>query len=151
MFVVLYYNYNKNNIKECDIDVYIQLNFESDKPIYTQLVEQIIAGIAKEELLPGERLPSVRSLAADVGINLHTVNKAYQELRQRGFILIHRQRGVVIHPDGPPLADDLYVNTLQKSLHPLIAESICRGISRDEFIQLSQEIFAEYEKKEGDK
>src|SRR5690625_2890331 len=87
------------------MNVQIKLDFESDEPIYTQLTQQIITSIAKKELLPGERLPSVRALAADIGINLHTVNKAYQQLRQGGFILIHRQRGVVVNPDGTPRAD----------------------------------------------
>lgn len=133
------------------MDVYIKLNFKSEKPIYTQLVEQIIAGIAKKELLPGERLPSVRSLAADIGINLHTVNKAYQELKQRGFLLIHRQRGVVIHPDGPTPADETYVSALKEELHPLIAESISRGISEEDFLHVCQQIYDQYDQEEGEK
>lgn len=132
------------------IDVYINLDFESETPIYTQLMEQIIAGIAKKELLPGERLPSVRSLAADIGINLHTVNKAYQELRQKGFILIHRQRGVVVNPDGMPGADDDYLQGLTHALHPLIAESICRGLSKEDIAEICNDIFQHYMNKEGD-
>ncbi|ECV7489956.1 GntR family transcriptional regulator, partial [Salmonella enterica subsp. enterica serovar Muenchen] len=54
----------------------IQLDLQSDVPIYTQLVHQIIEGIASGRLQPGEPLPSVRSLASDIGVNLHTVNKA---------------------------------------------------------------------------
>src|SRR5699024_8325372 len=107
-----------------------------DQPIYLQLVEQIISGIAKEQLVPGERLPSVRSLAADIGINMHTVNKAYQELRQREFIQIHRQRGVVVHPNGPPPVDKLFIDNLGKILHPLIAEAVSRKYSQDDFFQL---------------
>lgn len=133
------------------IDVYINLDFESDKPIYTQLIEQIIVGIAKKELLPGERLPSVRSLAADIGINLHTVNKAYQQLRQDGFILIHRQRGVVVNPTGIPLADATYKKELAEILHPSIAESVCRGMTEEDFIQVCGEIFNEFNEKEGEK
>ena len=82
--------------------MYIELDFESETPIYEQLKNQIIIGIAKKQFQPGERLPSVRALASDIGINLHTVNKAYQQLKQDGFLLIHRQRGVVINPEGPP-------------------------------------------------
>lgn len=130
--------------------MYINLNFESSKPIYTQLVEQIIAGIAREELLPGERLPSVRSLAADIGINMHTVNKAYQELREREFILIHRQRGVVVHPDGTPDADEAFIKELAKSFHPLVAESICRNLSNQELVKLLTDIYEQYSNKEGD-
>lgn len=130
--------------------MYINLDLESTKPIYTQLVEQIIAGIARRELLPSERLPSVRSLAADIGINMHTVNKAYQELRDRGFILIHRQRGVVIHPEGTPPADEKYLDNLQESLHPLVAESVCRGLSKKEMVTLLSEVYDEYISKEGE-
>lgn len=130
--------------------MYINLDFESEMPIYTQLKQQIIAGIAKKEILPGERLPSVRSLAADVGINLHTVNKAYQQLRQEGFILIHRQRGVVVHPDGTPPADESYTNNLRNALHPLIAESICRDLNEHDFLQLCREVFDEFQINGGD-
>lgn len=126
------------------IDVYIKLDFESEEAIYTQLIHQIIAGIAKEEILPGERLPSVRSMAADIGINLHTVNKAYQQLKQEGFILIHRQRGVVVNPDGVPKADEIYKNSLKNTLHPLIAASICRGMNEMDFLQICTNLFAEF-------
>lgn len=133
------------------MNVQIKLDFESDEPIYTQLTQQIITSIAKKELLPGERLPSVRALAADIGINLHTVNKAYQQLKQGGFILIHRQRGVVVNPDGTPHADQTYKEELLKKLHPFIAESICRGMNEDEFQQLCSHIFSEFKVQEGGK
>ncbi|HLQ71175.1 MAG TPA: GntR family transcriptional regulator [Bacillota bacterium] len=125
--------------------MYIQLDFESNDPIYTQLKEQIIAGIAKRELLPGDALPSVRVMAKDIGINLHTVNKAYQQLKQEGYILIHRQKGVVIHPDGVEPADDAYRLALKKKLHPLIAEAICKGISREGFLDYVNGIYKEFE------
>lgn len=125
--------------------MYIQLNFESGDPIYTQLKQQVIAGIAKKELKPGDALPSVRRMAKDIGVNLHTVNKAYQQLKQDGFILIHRQKGVVIHPDGVEPADEAYRSNLKKDLHPIIAESICKGISREEFMANVSEIFTEFE------
>lgn len=129
--------------------VYIQLDFESNDPIYTQLKEQIIAGIAKKELNPGDALPSVRAMAKDIGINLHTVNKAYQQLKQEGYILIHRQKGVVIHPDGVKPADDAYRAGLKKTLYPLIAESVCKSISKDEFATYVSDVFAEFEKEKG--
>lgn len=124
--------------------MFIEINFESKKPIYTQLVEQIIAGIAKGKLQPGERLPSVRNMAEDIGINMHTVNKAYQELRDREFILIHRQRGVVINPNGVPKADAAYENYVMDELHPLIAESITRQISKEQFMKLVKEVYKSY-------
>lgn len=124
--------------------MFIQLDFESKKPIYTQLKHEIIAGIARQELKAGEGLPSVRSLAADLGINLHTVNKAYQQLKQEGFILIHRQKGVVINPDGVTPADEDYHAELKDLMRPSIAESVCRGMSEEEFVSMCRGLFQEF-------
>lgn len=129
--------------------MHINLNFESDEPIYTQLVQQIIAGIAKGDLQPSERLPSVRALAADIGINLHTVNKSYQQLRQDGYILIHRQRGVVINPDGPAPADDAYREQMKKQLYPIIAEAICKSMDEKDFLSICSTIYKEFKDGEG--
>src|SRR5699024_10308670 len=123
--------------------MFIQLDFESDLPIYEQLKNEIIIGIAKKQLLPGERLPSVRSLASDIGINLHTVNKAYQQLKHEGYLLINRQRGVVIHPDGPPKADETYKKTLQKILRPMVADVLCRDINKEQYIEMIETIYNE--------
>lgn len=125
--------------------MYIQLDFESNIPIYEQLKNEIIIGIAKQKLLPGERLPSVRALASDIGINLHTVNKAYQQLKQEGFLLIHRQKGVVVNPEGAPKADDDYEKKLRETLRPLIADTICRGMRKETFLKLCNDIFQEIE------
>ncbi len=125
--------------------MYIQLDFESEIPIYEQLKDEIIIGIAKRQLLPGERLPSVRSLASDIGINLHTVNKAYQQLKQEGFLLIHRQRGVVVNPDGAPKAGEEYAQKLRATLRPLIAETICRDMSKETFLKICNDIYKEIE------
>ena len=116
----------------------LTLDLQSELPIYLQLRNKIIEGIASEKLLPGEALPSVRAMAADLGVNMHTINKTYQLLKQDGFILIHRQKGVVIHPDGMPVISDEYVKGLNEQLRPLISESICRGMDEKEFIQLCE-------------
>ncbi|HAC3175033.1 TPA_asm: GntR family transcriptional regulator [Listeria innocua] len=121
----------------------LAIDLQSDEPIYTQICNQIIEGMAKRELLPGDKLPSVRSLGADIGINFHTVNKAYQILKQEGFIQIHRQKGVVIHPDGVAIADQLFFTKLQTKLRPLIAESIVRSVSEKEWLEISKAIFDE--------
>lgn len=74
----------------------LQIDFESQIPIYEQLKRQIIEGIAKGYLNPGSPLPSVRQLAEDIGINLHTVNKAYNILKSEGYVTIDRRVGAVI-------------------------------------------------------
>ncbi|MBF2509309.1 GntR family transcriptional regulator [Listeria welshimeri] len=121
----------------------LAIDLQSEEPIYTQICNQIIEGMAKRELLPGDKLPSVRSLGADIGINFHTVNKAYQILKQEGLIQIHRQKGVVIHPDGVAKADELFFKKLQTKLRPLIAESVVRGVSEEKWLEISKTIFDE--------
>jgi GntR family transcriptional regulator len=116
----------------------IHLDLQSDIPIYSQLVNQIVQGIANGSLQPGEALPSVRSLASDLGINLHTVNKSYTLLKQDGFIQVHRQKGVVVQPDGMPGVTPDYLTKLDNQLTPLVAEAICRGMSEEEFLDLIQ-------------
>lgn len=123
----------------------IQLDLESEVPIYLQLKHQIIEGIATHQLVAGEALPSVRGLAADLGVNMHTVNKAYQLLKQDGFILIHRQKGVVINPEMPK-ADQAFVKGLKRELKPLITESICRGMDKEKFSRICEEMFSIFEK-----
>ena len=66
----------------------LKLDMSGDIPIYVQLRNQIVLGIGRGELRVGERLPTVRQLAGDAGINTMTVNKAYQVLKAEGFIEI---------------------------------------------------------------
>ncbi|WP_159881472.1 GntR family transcriptional regulator [Paenibacillus puerhi] len=121
----------------------IRLDLESDTPIYTQLVQQIVEGIASGRLQPGEPLPSVRTLAGDLGINLHTVNKAYQLLKQDGYIQIHRQKGVVVQPQGMPDLTPQYLKKLEGDLRPIIAESIARSMKKNKLIELVEKLHAE--------
>lgn len=113
----------------------VELDLQSEVPLYTQLADQLIEGLASGALKPGEPLPSVRSLAADLNINLHTVNKAYQVLKQDGFLQVHRKQGVVIHPDGMPQVTYAFRERLTKQLRPLAAEAIVRGMTEEEFLQ----------------
>ena len=69
----------------------IELDFASDTPIYVQLRNQIVKGIGKGELKAGEKLPTVRQLASDAGVNTMTVNKTYQILKAEGFIKTDRR------------------------------------------------------------
>lgn len=119
----------------------IQLDLQSETPIYTQLINQIIEGIAAGKLLPGESLPSVRSMAADIGVNLHTVNKAYNLLKQEGYIQVHRQKGVVVEPGPMPGATPEFLLKQQEQLRPIIAESILRGLDLNQLQQTVRQLF----------
>lgn len=74
----------------------IRIDQSDEAPIYLQIRDQIIEGVARGELSSGDSLPSVRQLAADLGINLHTVNKAYAVLRDEGYVAMRGRKGAFI-------------------------------------------------------
>ena len=120
----------------------IEIDFNSDEAIYMQLRNQIILEIAASRLHDGDTLPSVRQLADVIGINMHTVNKAYSVLRQEGIVSIDRRRGAVICIDSNKLfAED----ELREDLQFALAKGICKNISREEVHKLIDEIYTEYE------
>lgn len=119
----------------------IEIDFQSDEAIYVQLRNQIILGIATSVIQEGDALPSVRQLAEDIGINMHTVNKAYSVLRQEGFLTIDRRKGAVIALDVDKLEA---LEEMKKNLRVLLAKAYCKNISADEVHNLVDEIFAEY-------
>ena len=120
----------------------IEIDFNSDEAIYMQLRNQIIMGIATSRLQNGDTLPSVRQLAELIGINMHTVNKAYSVLRQEGIVSIDRRRGAVICIDCDKLNA---LEELKEDLQVVLAKARCKNISREEAHQLLDEIYNEYE------
>ena len=121
----------------------IEVDFNSDEAIYVQLQNQIIMGIATEMIKEGDTLPSVRRLADNVGVNMHTVNKAYSILKQEGFIQLDRRRGAVIAIDVDKARALL---KLEEQLRILLAKGCCKNITREEVQTLVDEIFDEYGK-----
>lgn len=119
----------------------MKIDFESEEAIYIQLRNQIIIGIATNRIREGDSLPSVRQLAENIGINMHTVNKAYSVLRQEGFIKLDRRRGAVISLDADKIRA---INELREDMSVLLARGICKNISREEVHSLVDEIYDYY-------
>ena len=119
----------------------IEIDFNSDEAIYVQLMNQIIMGIATSRLQEGNPLPSVRQLADTIGINMHTVNKAYSLLRQEGFVTIDRRRGAIIAIDVDKMKA---LEEMKQNLMVALARGYCKNISRAEVHDLIDEIFDEY-------
>ena len=119
----------------------IEIDFNSDEAIYVQLCNQIIMGIATDQLKVGETLPSVRQLADTIGINMHILNKAYSVLRQEGFLSIDRRRGAVISIDVDKIRA---LEEMKENLLPVLAKGCCKNITREEVHALIDEIFEEY-------
>ena len=119
----------------------IEIDFNSDEAIYVLLMNQIIMGIATSRLQEGDPLPSVRQLADTIGINMHTVNKAYSLLRQEGFVTIDRRRGAIIAIDVDKMKA---LEEMKQNLMVALARGYCKNISRAEVHDLIDEIFDEY-------
>lgn len=119
----------------------IEIDFNSDEALYMQLCNQIILGIAMSRFKEGDALPSVRQLADTIGINMHTVNKAYTLLRQEGYVKVDRRRGVVIAVDMDKLKA---MEELKSDLRMLLARASCKNISRAEVHGLIDEIYEDY-------
>ncbi|MDD7390620.1 MAG: GntR family transcriptional regulator [Lachnospiraceae bacterium] len=119
----------------------INIDFNSDEALYIQLCNEIIRGIALEQIHEGDALPSVRQLAEVIGINMHTVNKAYTVLKQEGFIKLDRRRGAVISLDV-----DKYqaIQELRENLNVVLTRALCKNVTREETHQLVDEIFDRY-------
>ena len=123
--------------------MFIEIDFSSDEAIYQQLCNQIILGIATSRLVDGEVLPSVRQMADEIGINMHTVNKAYTILRQEGFVKVDRRRGAFISVNEENRESALAM--VDKEMRVLLAEARCRGLSRKDILLLVDRIYDEYD------
>lgn len=121
----------------------IEIDFNSDEAIYMQVRNQIILGIATARLREGDVLPSVRQLADTIGINMHTVNKAYSLLRQEGFVTIDRRRGTIISIDEDKIKA---MEEMKQNLSVAIARGWCKNVTREEVHELIDEIFDEYKR-----
>ena len=119
----------------------IKVDFDSDKAIYVQLCNQIIMGIAASVIREGDSLPSVRQLADMIGVNMHTVNKAYSVLKREGYISLDKRRGAVIALDIDKLEQ---MEEMRRELQIVLARGICKDISRREVHELVDEIFDDY-------
>ena len=122
--------------------MYIEIDFNSDEALYLQLRNQIIIGISTSQFQEGDTLPSVRQLADTIGINMHTVNKAYSVLKQEGFVKVDRRKGAVIAIDIDKMQAK---EDLKRGMQVLLAKSSCKQISREEVHALIDEIYEGYE------
>lgn len=119
----------------------IYIDFNSDEAFYVQLMNQIIIGIATDRIHEGDSLPSVRQMAEEVGINMHTVNKAYSILKQEGFVKLDRRKGAVICIDVDKMR---VLNDMKRELAVVIARGICNGVKREDAQGLVDELYDEF-------
>jgi GntR family transcriptional regulator len=121
----------------------VSLEVGGDVPLYQQLRDRIMEAIADGRLTAGDSLPATRQLAADLGINMHTVNKAYDLLRREGLIRLARRTGAVVVRDpssGPPPAD--VTDEWEGRARTLLAEAVAKGLDPEDVTRRVQRILA---------
>lgn len=122
----------------------LRLDFANDTPIYLQIRNQIVLGIANGALKPGEKLPPIRTLAAETGVNTMTVNKAYQLLKQEGYLITDRRLGAMINParvseQHPPLCEN-------PQLKLLLSELYVDGVTKEDLLAACSQLYDNLEK-----
>ena len=125
----------------------IKINTKSETPIYLQLRNEIVKGIGKGEFEIGESLPTVRQMAAELGVNTMTVSKAYQLLKSEGFIETDRRKGTIVcNPqcDENKLGGE-FQEKLADELELLSAEASFRGMEQEDFVKLCRKAFQRME------
>lgn len=118
----------------------IEIDFQSEEALYMQLRNQIILGIATSVIREGDTLPSVRQMAEDIGINMHTVNKAYTVLKQEGFLRLDRRKGAIIALDTDKIQA---MEEMKDSLRVVLARGCCKNVTRQEVHEIVDEILDE--------
>lgn len=116
----------------------VEIDFNSEEALYIQLINQIIIGIATDQIREGDTLPSVRQLADNIGINMHTVNKAYSVLKQEGFLRVDRRRGAVIALDTDKMRT---ISEMRRDLSVILARGVCKNVSREKVHNLVDSIY----------
>ncbi len=110
----------------------LMLDFPSDVPTYLQIRNQIVPGIYQEKLLPGEKLPAIRCLANEIGVNTMTVNKAYQVLKHEGYITADRRSGAMLK--ARENGTFVWKQKLLENLRLVISEIKLYGIEKEELL-----------------
>ena len=116
----------------------MQWQFSNEMPIYSQLVEQIKIGIVSGMFPPGERLPSVRDLATEAGVNPNTMQRAMTELERDGLVYSHRTAGRFVTEDHAVI-QAAKRDLAQRHIHAFLAAMLRLGYGREEIISLLEQ------------
>lgn len=116
-----------------------ELDTRSRKPIYEQLVDKLKELIINEVLKPDEQLPSVRQLAQQLTINPNTIQKAYRELENQGFIYSQKGKGSFVNPQHGAM-DETKMKTIMEEIEKLVLEALYLGVTAQELIALVKKL-----------
>lgn len=115
--------------------MFLVLEFDSEVPIYLQIRNKIVEGIANGELTDGQKLPSVREMASGTEVNLHTVNKAYNLLKDEGFVTVDRRKGVLINVKEAK-DDEIFMGKYKEKIREIVLEGKAKALNKEEILGL---------------
>ncbi len=116
----------------------MQWKIDGSAPIYSQLVEQIKLGIVSGEWIPGQRVPAVRELAVDAGVNPNTLQRALQALERQGLLFSPRTSGRVVTEDTE-MIEDAKRTLANRHITAFIRQMQALGYTRQEIVALLEE------------
>ena len=116
----------------------MQWKFDGNAPIYTQLVDQMKLGIVSGEWIPGQRIPAVRELAVDAGVNPNTMQRALQELERQGLMFSQRTSGRFVTEDRE-MIEDAKRTLANRHISAFIRQMQALGYTRQEIVAMLEE------------
>lgn len=126
-----------------DTPFHFQLDLRSGVPVYRQIMDQVLAGIASGRLVSGDQLPTVRQLAVDLSINPNTVIRAYRELEIRGFLDTHQGSGTFIGTQRVEQNGEERQRKLDGIVSDLVARAGAEGFTAQQVLERLQGLLAE--------
>lgn len=116
----------------------MQWKFDGNAPIYTQLVDQMKLGIVSGEWIPGQRIPAVRELAVDAGVNPNTMQRALQELERQGLMFSQRTSGRFV-TENREMIEDAKRTLANRHISAFIRQMQALGYTRQEIVAMLEE------------
>ena len=132
---------------EPDAPFRFQLDLRSGVPVYRQIMDQVLAGIASGRLSSGDQLPTVRQLAVDLQINPNTVIRAYRELEIRGFLDTHQGSGTFIGTQRVEQDGEERQRKLDGIVSDLVARAGGEGFTAQQVLERLQDLLAEQKRR----
>ena len=124
--------------------LWIQISAGSHEPVYIQIAERISEAVARQELSPGDRLPAVRKLAAELVVNPNTVARAYARLEQAGLVTTKAGCGTFVSDPRLRRADAADLNALTERIDTLIARGVNLGLQPQDLIEMFRDRLARF-------
>ena len=116
----------------------MQWKFDGNAPMYTQRVDQMQLGIVSGEWIPGQRIPAVRELAVDAGVNPNTMQRALQELERQGLMFSQRTSGRFVTEDRE-MIEDAKRTLANRHISAFIRQMQALGYTRQEIVAMLEE------------